>query len=103
MGHLVAETVAELGAQAVEAVVLDHLAGQPGGGVGPAPGAHQDGDLGLGDAAQDPLDEGGAQEAGGARDEEALAPEIPLDRHRDFLAPDAESVYHLVSAQLLDQ
>ena len=35
-GHLVGEAVAELGPQAVEAVVLDHLAGQPGRGVGPS-------------------------------------------------------------------
>ncbi len=37
-GHLVGEAVAELVAQPVEAVVLDDLAGQPGAGVGPAPG-----------------------------------------------------------------
>ena len=86
-GDLVGELVAELAAQAVEAVVLDHLAGEPGGGVGPAPGPDQDGHLGVGDAAEDALDQGGAQEAGGAGDEETLPAEVPLDGHRKCLPP----------------
>ena len=72
--------------------------GQPGRGVGPATRADEEGDLALGDTAQDPLDQGGPEEPGGAGDEESLAAQVPLDRHRDFLA-EPESVYHMVSAE----
>ncbi len=79
-GHLVGEPVAQLLPQAVEAVVLDDLAGQAGGGIGPAARAHQHGDLGLGDAAQDAFDQRSAQKSGGTGNEEALAVEVPADR-----------------------
>ena len=95
------EFVPELVAQPVEAIVLDHLAGEASGGVGPAARADEDGDLGLWDAAQDALDQGGAQEAGGAGDEETAAAQIPLNRHQKCLPFWADVVYHLVSAQLL--
>ena len=72
-GHLIGEGVAQLVAQPVEAVVLDDLASHPRGGVGPASRPDQHRDVRLGQAAHDPLDQGGAQEAGGAGDEEALA------------------------------
>ena len=101
--HLVAEPVAQLAPQPVEAVVLDHLAGEPGGGVGPPSRPDQDRHLGVGYAADDALDQGRAQEAGGAGDEEALPAKLPLDGHRNCLPPPDESVYHLVSAQLLHQ
>ena len=101
--HLRVEVVAQLGAQAVEAVVLDHLSGEPGGRVRSAPRSYEDRHLGLGDAADDALDQSCAQEAGGAGYEEAFPTEIPLNGHRNCLAPPVESVYHLVSAQLVDQ
>ena len=84
-------------AQAVEAVVPDDLAGQPGGGIRPPAGANQYGDLGLGDAAQDAFDQRSAQKSGGTGDEEALSTEVPADRHGNCLPSIAESVYHLVS------
>ena len=103
LGDLVVEAVAQLVAQAVEAVVLDDLAGQPGRCVGPAAGPHQEGDLRPRDAAQDPLDQGRAQEAGGTGDEEALPTEIPLNGHRECLPLPTDVVYHMVSDQLSDQ
>ena len=67
------EAVAELVAQAVEAVVAHHLACQAGRGVRPARRAHEHDHLAPRDGAQEALDEGRAQEAGGPRDEDALA------------------------------
>ena len=101
--HLRVEPVAQFGVQAVEAVVLDDLAGEPGGGIRSAPRSHQHGDLGLGDAADDALDQGGAQKA--------VAPVMKKRFPRrsrsmgigNVLPPPAESVYHLVSAQLHDE
>ena len=48
------------------------------------PGRIEHGDLGLGDAAQDPLDQGRPEEAGGPGDEESLPTEIPLDGHPEM-------------------
>ena len=72
--HLGVEAVAELGAQAVEAVVLQDLATHPVGRA-PAPRADQQGHLALGDGPQQALGEGGAEEAGRAGDGDAPAPE----------------------------
>ena len=74
------EGVAELGAQLVEAVVAQDLA------LGPlrrrrAPGgAHQDRDAAVGHGPQQPLDEGGAEEAGRPGDQDALAGQELADR-----------------------
>jgi hypothetical protein len=81
------KVVAEFASEAVEAVVLDDLPGQPGRGVRTPPGSDQHGDLGLWDAAQDPLDQGRPEEAGGSGDEESLPTEIPLDGHQKCLPP----------------
>ena len=80
-GHLGGESIAQLGPQAVEAVVLDHLAGQPGGGIGPAARSNQHHDLGLRNAAQDAFDQRSAQKPGGTGDEKALSAEVPADGH----------------------
>ena len=101
--HLLVEAVSKLRAQAVEAVVLDHLAGESGGGVRPAPGPHEHGHLGIGDAAEDALDQGGAEKPRGTGDEEAFPTENPLNGHRKCLPLLVDSVYHLVSAQLDDE
>ena len=101
-GHLIGKPRAELGPQAVEAVVLDHLAGQAGGGGGPAARADQHDDFGLGDAAQDAFDQRSAQKPGGTGNEKTLGVEVPADGHRECLAWSAESVYHLVSADRSD-
>ena len=81
------EVVTEFAAEAVEAVVLDDLPGQPGRGVRPPTGPDEHGDLGLGDAAQDPLDQGRPEEAGGSGDKESFPTEIPLDGHQKCLPP----------------
>ncbi len=97
--HDVAELIAPLRSEAVEAVVLHHLAGEARCGVCPTPGPDEKGDLGFGDAAKDALDQGGTQEPGGAGDEEALGAELPLNRHRNCLPSVGRFVYHLVSGQ----
>ncbi len=81
------KVVTEFTTEAVEAIVLDDLPGQPGCGVRPPTGPDEHGDLGLGEATQDPLDQGGPEEAGGPGDEESLPTEIPLDGHQKCLPP----------------
>jgi hypothetical protein len=72
--HLV-EAAAELGPQPVERVVLeDLLAGTLGGG-GATAAADQQEQLAVGDAAQQPLDQRGADEAGRSGDGDAFARE----------------------------
>ena len=99
-GDLFAELIAPLRSEAVEAVVLDHLAGEPRRGVRSAPRPDEDGDLGVGDAAEDAFDQRRSQESGGARDEESLGAEVPLNRHVKYLPSGPRFVYHLVSGQL---
>ena len=70
VGHGRVEPVAQLLAEAVEAVVLQDLLGGPLQGRGPPAGADEEDDLAVGDAAQDALDQGGSEEPGGAGDEE---------------------------------
>ena len=42
-------------------------------------------------------------EPGGSGNEEAFPTEIPLNGHQKCLPPPEDSVYHLVSGQLVDQ
>ena len=73
-GHLVVEAVPELCAQAVEAVVLEDLPGGPlHRGRRGGPGRIRRTTSAVGDGAQEPLDQGRAEEPGGAGDEEPPA------------------------------
>jgi hypothetical protein len=69
-GHRPVEPVAQLLAQAVEAVVLQDLLGGPLHRRGPSAGADEQDDLAVGDAAQEAFDQCGTEEPGGAGDEE---------------------------------
>ena len=62
-----------VGAQAVEGVVAEDLPLDPLRGGGAAPGPHQQHQLAVRHLAEQPLDEGGADEAGRAGDGDALA------------------------------
>ena len=73
--HLGEALLAQLGAQAVEGVVLEDLAGQALLDGGAAAGAHEQHELAVGDASEQTFEEVGAEEAGGAGDEEASAGE----------------------------
>jgi hypothetical protein len=73
--HLVERRRAQLGAQAVEGVVTEHLAPGPLGGRGPLARPDQQHELAAGHRPQQPLDQGGAEEAGPAGDGDALAVE----------------------------
>jgi hypothetical protein len=70
---LLVEAVAPHLAQAVEAVVAQDLPAHPVGGGGAAPRAHQQDQLAAGNRAQQPLDQGGAEEPRRARDGDARA------------------------------
>ncbi len=72
-GHGLVEAVAELVTQAAEAVVAHHLTRHAGRGIRTPGRAHEHHHLAPRDCAQEPFDEGGAEEAGGSRDEDALA------------------------------
>ncbi len=63
----------ELGAEPVEAVVAQDLPLEAPLGVGAPAVAHQEGELHLGDGAQQALHQCGAHESRGAGDEDALA------------------------------
>jgi len=67
------EAVAELGPQAIEAVVAQDLPLQAVGGAGPPAGPDEDGDLAVGDGSEQPLDQRRAEKAGGASHCDALA------------------------------
>ena len=79
-----AKLVAELGPEAVEAVVADDFPGQSGRRHPPSGPGGPVRYVGLGDAAQDAFDQRSAQKSGGSGNEEALCPEVPADRHREL-------------------
>jgi hypothetical protein len=74
-GHELVEGLgpADLGPEAVEGVVADDLALDALGRRRPPAGPHEQDDLAAGDRAQQALDDGGAEESGGARDGDPLA------------------------------
>jgi hypothetical protein len=72
-GHLLEALAAELGPQPVERVVPEDLPLHPPLRRGPPAGADQEHELAVRHLAQQPLDECGADEAGGAGDGDALA------------------------------
>ncbi len=86
---LLVEAVAELRAQAVEAVVPEDLLGGPLDRRRPASGPDQEHHLTVRDAAQDTLDQGGAEEPGRTGDEEA--PVRPGRRGRG--SPDLSTIW----------
>ena len=69
--HRLVEPVAQLLAEAVEAVVLQDLLGGPLHRRRPATGTDEEDDLAVRDAAEDALDQCGPEEPGGAGDEES--------------------------------
>ena len=83
----VVEAVAELLAQAVEAVVLQDLLGGPLHRRRPPAGPDEEDDLAVGDAAEDALDQGGSEEPGGAGDEEALTGQGVADAGHPICLP----------------
>ncbi len=72
-GHLGLEAVAELVAEAVEAVVPQDLLGGPLPGGRTTPGADQQDDLAVGNVPENALHQGCSQKSGGPGDEEPLA------------------------------
>ncbi|MDQ1422932.1 MAG: hypothetical protein QOD72_430, partial [Acidimicrobiaceae bacterium] len=83
--HHGVELAAEIRAKAVEGVVAEDLALDALGGRRPATAPHEQDDLAVGNAAQQPLDDRGAEEAGPPGDGDSLFPEA-LGDHRTFLA-----------------
>src|SRR5579875_537176 len=83
--HLVVESLAELGAQAVEAVVPQDLATEALGRVGPAPRADEEEELAPGDGAKESLDEGRPEEARRTGDRDA-PPGEPISDHGTLAA-----------------
>ena len=71
-GHLGVEAVAQLGPQAAEGVVAEDLPLGPGGRGRPPPAPDEQDQLAVGHRAQQSLDQGRAQEPGGAGDADAL-------------------------------
>ena len=95
-GRLVGEAVAELVAEAVEAVVLQDLAGRPLRRAGPATRTDEHDDLGVRDRPEQPFDQRGAEETGRSGDEEPLPGQLVGDSHLRFLPLGKSGVYHLV-------
>ena len=85
--HLGVEPVAVGLAEAIEAVVLEDLTGGPLHGARAPAGADQEHDLAVGDGAQQPLHQGGSQEAGGTGDKESLAGEGVSDAGHRICLP----------------
>jgi hypothetical protein len=74
-GHLGEALFAEFRPQTIEGIVLEDLSGQALLNRGPAAGAHEQHEFTVGDRPQEAFEQVGAQEAGGASDEEAFAGE----------------------------
>jgi AcrR family transcriptional regulator len=87
----VAAGCVQLLAEAVEGVVLEQLLLDAGGRRGALPVAHEQDQLAVGDAAEEPLHERGAHETGRAGDGDALASERVSDHNASCL-PDGRQV-----------
>ncbi len=86
-GHLGVEAVPVLLAQPVEAVVLEDLLGRALHGRGPPSRPDQQRHLAVRDAAEDPLDQGRAEESGGTGDEELPAGQGVTDAGHQICLP----------------
>ena len=78
-GHHRFEPVTELLAEPVEAVVAENLPADPVSGGLPAARTHQHDDPAARHRPEQPLNQGGTQEAGGAGDGDALAGQAVSD------------------------